>query len=173
MVKHASKHDLKWDTEHKKYNTPKGKLKESFDLGKHCTWIDSKGPLLGAYPVEGLGAPSASSSQAPPPTQSFGQLPKEGPSHFRGSPKKTKGKLDFLTQGRQNAKEREKHMKWQAQEFHKTETVRKAIMTKLDMPHSPIRELKTFDPPSPVENSWENLASWVEEEDGEATEDEG
>jgi hypothetical protein len=56
---------------------------------KHCTWIDSKGPLPGAYPVEGLGAPGASSSQAPPPTQSFGQLSKEGPSHFRGAPKKT------------------------------------------------------------------------------------
>jgi hypothetical protein len=88
MVKHASKIDLKWDIEHKKYNTPKGKLEESFHLGKHCTWIDSTGPLLGAYPVEGLGAPGASSSQAPPPTQSFGQLPKEGPSHFCGAPKK-------------------------------------------------------------------------------------
>jgi hypothetical protein len=127
MVKHASKLDLKWDIEHKKYNSPKKKFEESFHLGKHCTWIDSKGPLLGAYLVEGLGSPGASSSQAPPPTQSFGQLPKEGPSHFRGTPKKMKGKLDFLAQGllscfnigRQNAKEREKHMKWQAQEFHK------------------------------------------------------
>jgi hypothetical protein len=89
--------------------------------------------------------------------------------------------LDFLAHGlfacfnigRQNAKEREKHMKWQAQEFHNAETKRKAIMTKLDMPHSPVRELNTFDPPSPVDNPWENLASWVEEEDGEATEDEG
>jgi hypothetical protein len=46
-------------------------------------------------------------------------------------------------------------------------------MTNLDMPHSPVRELKTIDLPSPVDNPWENLASWVEEEDGEATEDEG
>jgi hypothetical protein len=96
MVNHASKLDLKWDIEHKKYNTPKGKVEESFHLGKHCTWIDSKGPLLGAYPVKGLGAPSASSSQAPPPTQSFGQLPKEGPSHFRGAPKKMKGNWILL-----------------------------------------------------------------------------
>jgi hypothetical protein len=149
MVKHASKLNLQWDIEHKKYNTPKGKLEESFHLVKHCTWIDPKGPLMGAYPVEGLGAPGASSSQAPPPTQSFGQLPKEGPSHFRGVPKKTKGKLDFLAQdlfacfniGRQNARKHEKHIKWQAQEFHKVEMERKAIMTKLDMPHSPICEL--------------------------------
>jgi hypothetical protein len=177
MVKHASKLNLKWDIEHKKYNTPKGKLEESFHLGKHCTWIDLKGPLSGAYPVEGLGAPGASSSHAPSPTQSFRQLPKEGSSHFRGAPKKTKGKLDFLAQGlfacfnigRQNAKECEKHMKWQAQEFHKAETERKAIMTKLDT----VRELKTFDPPSPFDNPWDNLASWVEEEDDEATKIEG
>jgi hypothetical protein len=77
MVKHTSKLNLQWDNEHKKYNTPKGKLEESFHLGKHCTWIDPKGPLSGAYPVEGLGAPGASSSQAPAPTQSFGQLPKK------------------------------------------------------------------------------------------------
>jgi hypothetical protein len=96
----------------------KGNSRSLFILAS--IWIDSKGPLPGAYPVEGLGAPGALSSQAPPPTQSFGQLPKEGPSHFRGAPKKTKGKLDFLAQGlfacfnigRQNAKEREKHMNW-------------------------------------------------------------
>jgi hypothetical protein len=46
-------------------------------------------------------------------------------------------------------------------------------MTKLDMPHSPVREIKTFDPPSLVDNPWENLASWVEEEDGEATKTKG
>jgi hypothetical protein len=46
-------------------------------------------------------------------------------------------------------------------------------MTKLDMPHSPVCELKTFDHPCPVENPREDLASWVEEEDDEATEDEG
>jgi hypothetical protein len=79
----------------------------------------------------------------------------------------------FFNIGRQNAIECEKHIKWQAQEFHKAETERNAIMTKLDMPHFPVRELKTFDPPSPVENPWEDLASWFEEEDDEAIEDEG
>jgi hypothetical protein len=103
----------------------KENLRSLFILASIAHGLVPKGPLPGAYLVEGLGAPSASSFQAPPPTQSFGQLPKDGPSHFRGAPKKTKGKLDFLAHGlfacfnisRQNAKECEKHMNWQAQKF--------------------------------------------------------
>jgi hypothetical protein len=41
--------------------------------------------------------------------------------------------------------------------------------------HSPVHEMRTFDPPSPVPNPWEDLGSWVpiddEEEDYECEEE--
>jgi hypothetical protein len=41
------------------------------------------------------------------------------------------------------------------------------------LPHSPVHEMKTFDPPSPVPNPWEDLGSWVPVDDHEEEEDYG
>jgi hypothetical protein len=43
MVKHATQLDLKTDVVHESYNTSKGKLAQSFRLGKHTTGIDARG----------------------------------------------------------------------------------------------------------------------------------
>jgi hypothetical protein len=37
----------------------------------------------------------------------------------------------------------------------------------LNLPHSPVHEKRTFDPPSPVPNPWEDLGSWVPVDDKE------
>jgi hypothetical protein len=127
LVKHVTKLNLHDDIEHKPYNTPKGKLNESFHLGKHSTSLEPKGDLPGDYPVEGLSDVGASSSQAQPQASSqsysYGPLPVEGPSHSHGVPKDKKGISDYLAKGmfacfnigRQNARERERDRKWHAE----------------------------------------------------------
>jgi hypothetical protein len=93
-----------------------------FHLGKHSTGLEPKEYLPSAYPVKGLSAASASSSQAQPqvPSQSYsyGALPIEGLSHSHGVPKDKKGKFDFLAKGifacfnmgKQNAREQKKRI---------------------------------------------------------------
>ena len=183
LVKSVTKLDLKADTEHKSYTTPKGKLAESFRLGKHQTGLDPKGPLPGAYSIDGFGDVGASSSQAPPSAPSHGstldQLPVKNAYHSHGVPRNKKGKFDFIAKGlfacfnmgRQHARERARDREWMAEEIHRTEQRQKEIYAKLEMPHSPVRPLRTFDPPSPIANPWENLGDWVS--DDEIEEDEG
>jgi hypothetical protein len=55
---------------------------------------------------------------------------------------------------------------------------KKEIYAKLDMPHSPVHEPQILTPPSPIDNAWENLASFVpddeiEEEDVGGCEEDG
>jgi hypothetical protein len=49
---------------------------------------------------------------------------------------------------------------------------KKEIYAKLDMPHSQVHEHEVFDPPSPIDTPWENLASFVPD-DGIKEEDVG
>jgi hypothetical protein len=117
LVKHVTKLKLQADIKHKPYNTPEGKLNESFHLGKHRTGLEPRGKLPGDYPVVGLSAIGPSSSQAHPQASSqscsYGPLLVEGSSHSHGVPKDKKGKLDYLARGmfacfnmgRQNARE--------------------------------------------------------------------
>jgi hypothetical protein len=67
MVKYATKLDLKTDITHEPYKTNKGKLVQTFRLGKHQTGVDARGPYPGIYPIDGPVNAGASSSQAPPP----------------------------------------------------------------------------------------------------------
>jgi hypothetical protein len=96
MVKHATQLDLKTDILHENYKTSKGKLVQTFKLGKHKTGVDPRGPYPGIYPIDGPGDAGASSSQAPPPRCSYDPLPTEGASHSHGAPRGKKGKLNFI-----------------------------------------------------------------------------
>jgi hypothetical protein len=66
MVKHATQLDLKTDVVHESYKTNKGKLAQSFHLGKHSTSIDARGRYSGIYATDGPIDAGASSSQPPP-----------------------------------------------------------------------------------------------------------
>jgi hypothetical protein len=66
MVKHATQLDLKTDVVHESCKTSKGKLSQSFRLGKHTTGIDARGRYSGIYAIDGPTDVGASSSQAPP-----------------------------------------------------------------------------------------------------------
>jgi hypothetical protein len=73
---------------------------------------------------------------------------------------------------RKDASEREADHRWLAQELHKQEKNQKDVAARLNIPHSPVHEMRTFDPPSPVPNPSEDLGSWVPVDD-EAEEDYG
>jgi hypothetical protein len=62
---------------------------------------------------------------------------------------------------RKDAREREADRRWLAQELHRHEKNQKDMAASLNLPHSPVHEMRTFDPPSPVPNPWEDLGSWV------------
>jgi hypothetical protein len=169
MVKHATKLDLKTDVVHEPYKTSKRKLAQSFRLGKHTTGIDARGPYPGIYPVDGTIDEVASSSQAPPKKSPYDPLLMEGASHSHGAPRGKRGKFNFLAKGlfacfnmlRKDAREREADHRWLAQELNRQENNQKDMAARLNLPHSPIHEMRTFDPPSPVPNPWEDLGSWV------------
>jgi hypothetical protein len=106
----------------------------------------------------------------------------EGSSHSRGDPRGKKGKLNFIAKGlfacfnmlRKDAREREADHQWMAQELHRQERNQKDMVAQLNLPHSPVHEMRTFDPPSPVPNPWEDLGSWVPvDDDDEEEEDYG
>jgi hypothetical protein len=178
-----TKLDLKTDVVHEPYKTSKGKLAQSFHLGKHTTGIDARGRYPGIYAIDGPIDAGASSSQAPPIKSPYDPLPMEGASHSHGAPRGKRGKFNFLAKGLfacfnmlcKDAREREADRRWLAQELHRQEKNQKDMAARLNLPHSPIHEKRTFDPP-PVPNPWEDLGSWVpvddEEEDYEGEEEE-
>jgi hypothetical protein len=178
-----TKLDLKTDVVHEPYKTSKGKLAQSFHLGKHTTGIDARGRYPGIYAIDGPIDAGASSSQAPPIKSPYDPLPMEGASHSHGAPRGKRGKFNFLAKGLfacfnmlcKDAREREADRRWLAQELHRQEKNQKDMAARLNLPHSPIHEMRTFDPP-PVPNPWEDLGSWVpvddEEEDYEGEEEE-
>jgi hypothetical protein len=178
MVKHAAKLYLKTDVVHEPYKTCKGKLAQSFRLGKHTAGIDARGPYSGIYAIDGPIDAGAYSSQAPPTKSPYDPLPMEGASHSHGAPRGKRKKFNFLAKGlfacfnmpRKDAREHEADHWWLAQELHRKEKNQKDMATRLNLPHSTVHEMRTFDPPSPVPNPWEDLGSWVlvddeEEED--------
>jgi hypothetical protein len=99
MVKHATRLDLKTDVVHESYKTSKGKLAQSFRLGKHTTGIDARGRYPGIYAIDGPSDVGASSSQAPPTKGPYDPLPLEGASHSHGASRGKRGKLNFLAKG--------------------------------------------------------------------------
>jgi hypothetical protein len=110
MVKHATQLDLKTDVVHESYKTSKGKLAQSFRLGKNTTGIDARGRYPGIfYAIDG-------------PTD-------EGASHSHGAPRGKRGKFNSLAKGlfacfnmlRKDAREREANRRWLAQELHRHE----------------------------------------------------
>jgi hypothetical protein len=179
MVKHATKLDLKTDVAHEHYKTSKGKLAQTFCLGKHTTGIDARGLYPGIYPIDGPIDAGASSSQAPPTKSLYDPLPMEGASHSHGAPRGKRGKFNFIVKGlfacfnmlRKDARECEADRQWLAQELHRQEKNQKDMAARLNLPHSPVHEMRTFDPPSPVPNPWEDLGSWVPVDDDDDDDD--
>jgi hypothetical protein len=99
MVNHATKLDLKTDVIHEHYKTSKGKLVQTFRLGKHQAGADARGSYLGIYPIDGPNDAGASSSQAPPSRSLYDPLLMEGASHSCGALRGKKGKLNYLAKG--------------------------------------------------------------------------
>jgi hypothetical protein len=169
MVKHATQLDLKTDVVHDSYKTSKGKLAQSFHLGKHTTGIDVRGSYPGIYTIDGPTDAGASSSQAPPtkarmihslwrvPLTLMGLLgvSEENSTFFQkacllASTCSTKmlGSVRPIVGG------------W-LKSFIGMRKIKKEMAASLNLPHSPVHEMQTFDPPSPVPNPWEDLGSWV------------
>jgi hypothetical protein len=183
MVKHATQLDHKTDVVHESYKTSKGKVAQSFCLGKHSTGIDATARYPSIYAIDGPIDADASSSQAPPTKGPYDPLPMEGASHSHGAPRGKKRKLNFLAKGlfgcfnmlHKDAREREANRRWLAQELHRQEKNQKDMADRLNLPHSLVHEMRTFDPPSPIPNPWEDLGSWLpvdeEEEDYEGEEE--
>jgi hypothetical protein len=96
MVKHATQLDLKTDVVHESYKTSKGKLAQSFRLGKHSTGIDARGRYPGIYAIDGPIDAGASSSQAPPTKGPYDPLPMEGAYHSHGLLGVREGSSTFL-----------------------------------------------------------------------------
>jgi hypothetical protein len=170
LVKTVTGLNIRTDGVHESYKTKKGKIEQMLKIGSHATGILLKGPLPGAYPVDGPRDAGASSSQAPP----LGPLPPHGDTHNFGVPKTKKGKFDFLArgifacfnQGRQNARERERDRKWHAEKYHKIEKRQKELCAQANIPCSPLSEPTVFDPP-PIDSPWEDLGFWVPVDDDE------
>jgi hypothetical protein len=95
MVKHATQLDLKTKVVHESYKTSKGKLSQSFRLGKHTTSIDARGRYPGIYAIDPPTDVGASSSQDPPTKGPFDPLPLEGASHSHGAPRGKRGKFNI------------------------------------------------------------------------------
>jgi hypothetical protein len=79
----------------------------------------------------------------------------------------------LLQHAPKDAREREAVWQWMARELHRQERNQKDMAARLNLPHSPMHEMRTFDPPSPVPNPWEDLGSWVSVDDDEEEEDHG
>jgi hypothetical protein len=87
---------LKTDIVHESYKTSKGKLAQSFHLGKHTTGVDARGRYPGIYAIDGPTNAGASSFQAPPTKGLYDPLPLEGASHSHGAPRGKRGNSTFL-----------------------------------------------------------------------------
>jgi hypothetical protein len=61
--------------------------------------------------------------------------------------------------------EREKDRIWHTEKCHKIEKCQKELCAEANIPHSPLSEPTVFDPPSPIENPWADLGSWVPVDD--------
>jgi hypothetical protein len=83
LVKTVTGLNIRTDGVHEAYMTKKGKIEQMLKIGSHATGLVPKGPLPGAYPVDGPRDVGASSSQAPP----LGPLPPHGDTHNFGVPK--------------------------------------------------------------------------------------
>ena len=121
------------------------------------------GPFPGAY-ASSL-APGASSSRAAPSSPPAG--PTAGPSTSRGhrASKAKKSKLTMIAQGvfacfnmcRQNAQEMREQKRRLDEELLKLERRQKKIMTKIYLPHSPVREAWDYPTPPRVYNPWDDF----------------
>ena len=142
MIKTVTQLNILHSNIHASYHKSKGKIEQALHIGTHSAGIDPKGPLPGAYPSNIT--PGASSSGAAPSS------PHAGPSTSRGhkASKAKKSKLTMIAQGvfacfnmcRQNAQEMREQKRRLDEELLKLERRQKEIMTKIDLPHSPVRE---------------------------------
>jgi hypothetical protein len=145
LVKTVTGLKILTDGVHEPYRTKRGKIEQMLKIDGHATGLVHKGPLPGAYQVDGPGDAGASSPQAPP----LRPLPPHGDTHNNyGVPKTKKGKFDFLAcgifacfnQGKQNARERERDRKWHAKQYNQIEKCQKELCAQSNLPHSPLRE---------------------------------
>ena len=147
MIKTVTQLNILHSTIHASYHTSKGKIEQALHIGTHSTGIIPSGDFPGAYPS--TTAPGASSSRAAPSSPSA-EPSTAGPSTSRGhrASKAKKSKLTMIAQGvfacfnmcRQNAQEMREQKRRLDEELLKLERRQKKIMTKIDLPHSPVRE---------------------------------
>ena len=149
IVKEMTQLDITPSKVHLPYKPPKGKLEQLLKVGRHATNIAPR--VSTRVRLD----PGASSSHGP--STGPHPSPSRGPStHAYGPPMGKKGKLAFLfacfNVCWQISDDAHKHRQYLEEERIKLETRQKEIMTKLDIPHSPIRQAREFTPPPPIYN---------------------
>ena len=120
------------------------------------------GDFSGVYPSSfAPGAPGASSyrvASSSPPTG-----PSTSRRHRASNAKKSK--MTIIAEGvfacfnicRQNAQEMREHRRYLDEELLKLERRQKEIMTKVDLPHSPVCETRDYPTPPRVDNPWDDF----------------
>ena len=157
MIKTVTQLNILHSTLHVPYHTGKSKIEQTLHIGTHSTGIDPLGDFSGVYPSSfAPGAPGASSSRAAPSSPPAGCSTTQG----RKASKAKKSKLTMIAQGvfacfnmcRQNAQEMREQKRRLDEELLKLERRQKKIMTKIDLPHSPVREPWDYPTPPRVYN---------------------
>jgi hypothetical protein len=138
MIKEVTGVNILTDKGHQVYKSKKGQLQRLLKLGAHAPRCSAQGPSHAPNSHSPSSSQDPSSSHDPPPR----------------APKK-KEILSFISQGlfacfnvgRHSAQEIYNHKKHVDEQLLKIEVRQKEIMTKYDMPHSPLRAPMDF--PSP------------------------
>ena len=152
-------------TLHAPYRTSKGKIEQALHIGTHSTGIRPIGDFPGAYPSSI--APGASSFRAAPSSPPAGPST-VGPSTSRGhkASKAKKSKLTMIAQGifacfnmcRQNTQVMHEQKRCLDEELLlKLERRQKEIMTKIDLPHSSVREPWDYHTTPRVYDPWNDF----------------
>jgi len=170
MIKNVCGVNILADQVHTPYHSAPGKIAQLLKLRNK------------AYePVQAPPSSHGASSSRAPQAPSTSHVP------LSSSGTGKKGKLDSILQGvfacfnmcKQNSQDIRDTRQFLDEEMLKFERRQKEIMTKVDLPHSPIREPREFPPPPSFYNPWEGTsqgytfgAPQVEEEEEEDEEEE-
>jgi len=162
MIKTVTQLNILHSNLHAPYRTSKSKIEQALHIGTHSTRIDPLGDFSGVYPSSfAPGAPGASSyrvaSSSPPAGPSISRR------HRASNAKKSK--MIIIAEGvfacfnicRQNAQEMREHRRYLDEELLKLERRQKEIMTKINLPHSPLCEPRDYPTPPRVYNHWDDF----------------
>jgi hypothetical protein len=124
------------------------RLTEFHRQHKHTTGIDARGLYPGIYAIDGPIDAGASSSQAPPTKSPYDPLPMEGASHSHGAPRVREGSSTFLQRvcllaSTCSAKMLESVRLIVGGWLKSFIGKRKDMAAWLNLPHSPVHEMRT------------------------------